>query len=78
MEEKLLKSINKRLEIIIALLLRARIKEPDILTRRDQIDILRDLGLNASDIASILGRSSRYIHKELFKLRNKKARKVKR
>ena len=76
MRKETIESINKRLEVIIALLLRARIKESETLTRREQIRILSDLGLSPREIANILGRSVNYINKEISKLRSE-ARKVK-
>lgn len=71
MQEKLLNSINKRLGTIIALISRLKIRESEILTLRSQIRILSDLGLTPKEIADILGRSNKYISKELSKTRKK-------
>lgn len=77
MQEKLLKSINKRLGAIIALISRLKLRESETLTLRSQIGILGDLGLAPKEIADILGRSNKYISKELSKIRekNKKVKK---
>jgi len=60
-------STNKLLQVIIALLLRK--KEADILTLRQQIEILDDLGLKPAEICEILGRTNTYINKELSGIR---------
>ena len=46
-----------------------RNKQDNIVTLRDQISVLKSLGLTPSDIAGILGRSGNYVNKELSKLR---------
>lgn len=63
MERDPLESTNKLLKVIIALLLRR--KEEEVLTLRQQIEILNGLGLKPIEIAEILGRSNIYINKEL-------------
>lgn len=68
--EDTLESTNKLLKVIVSLLLRR--KEPELLTLRQQIGILNDLGLRATEIAEILGRTNIYINKELFELRKAK------
>ena len=68
MNEKTLQEINKLLKIIVALLVRSN-KQDKIVSLRDQIGILSNLGLSPSDIAEILGRSGNYINKELSELR---------
>lgn len=73
MENYQLESTNKLLKVMVALLLRQRNRE--ILTLREQIGILSDLGLKTKEIAEILGRSNNYISKELSEL--KKTRKQK-
>lgn len=75
MQEKLLKSINKKLEVIVALLLQLRLLDPEIHTFREQIKALNDLGLKPKEIADILSRSNIYVNKELSKLRKKNRKK---
>ncbi len=71
MQEKLIKSINRKLEVIVALLLELRLQEPEVHTLRERIETLNDLGLKPREIADILGRSNIYVNKELSKLRKK-------
>lgn len=68
MNEKTLLETNKLLKVVIALLVRSN-KQDKILSLRDQIGILADLGLSPSYIAEILGRSGNYVNKELSELR---------
>ncbi len=75
MQEKLLKSINKKLEVIVVLLLQLRLLKPETHTLRDQIEALSDTGLKPKEIADILGRSNIYINKELSKIREKNRKK---
>ena len=70
MEKELLKSINKKLEIVIALLLHIRLQSTERPYLREQIKVLDDLGVKPKDIANILGRSNNFINKELSELRN--------
>jgi hypothetical protein len=67
MEKEDFESTNKLLRVIIALLLRR--KDADILTLRQQIEILNDLGLKPAQISEILGRTNTYINKELSGIR---------
>ncbi len=73
MKEDDLATTNRLLKVIVALLLRR--KESEVLSLKQQIEILNDLGLKPIEIAEILGRSNIYINKELSGLR--KARKKK-
>lgn len=70
MEEKNIQSTDRLLRVIVALLLRQRNLEP--LTLREQIELLADLSLKPKEIASIIGRSSAYVNKELSSLRKSK------
>jgi hypothetical protein len=67
MEKKDSESTNKLLRVIVALLLRR--KDEEILTLRQQIEILNDLGLKPAEIGEILGRTNTYINKELSGIR---------
>jgi hypothetical protein len=63
-------STNKLLGVMIALLLRQGHEGPPSL--RQQVETLDDLGLRPFEIASILGRSSTYVNKELTGIRKAK------
>ena len=63
-------STNKLLGVMIALLLRqGQDGQPSL---KQQIETLDDLGLRPSEIASILGRSSTHVNKELTGIRKGK------
>lgn len=67
-----LQEVNKRLGVVIALLLRALPAAGDGLSLRDQIRFLSELGVRPKDIAEILGRSQTYVGKELAGIRKGK------
>ncbi len=69
-----LAEVNKRLGIVIALLLKALPKGNDAMSLRDQIKLLSELGVRPKDIADILGRTQTYIGKELASLRKSRAK----
>jgi len=73
MEAQLLQSIDRKLGVIISLLM--RMKDAEIVSPplREQVWTLYQLGLRPSDIAQILGRSSTYVNKELTGLRKDRA-----
>ena len=73
MDKNTLESTNKLLRVIVALLLKR--KDVDTLTRRQQIDILNDLGLKPLEIAKILCRSNIYVNKELSETRKSRKQK---
>jgi DNA-binding MarR family transcriptional regulator len=60
--------INKRLGIVIALLLRNLPAGKEGLSLRDQVELLAGLGMRPKDIADILGRTQGYVSKELVSL----------
>lgn len=66
--------VNRRLGVVIALLLKALPKGKETISLRDQIQLLSQLGLRPKDIAEILGRTQTYIGKELASLRKNRAR----
>ena len=68
-----LQSTNKLLMVIIALLIRR--KDTEILTLRQQIGLLDDLGLKPAEIAEILGRTNSYVNKELSGIRKNRKEK---
>ena len=65
-----LDSTNRLLGVIIGLLVRQGNEGTPSL--RQQIETLSDLGLRPSEIASILGRSSTHVNKELTGIRKSK------
>lgn len=67
MDNHSLESTNKLLRVIVALLLRQQNQE--ITTLRQQIEVLSGLGLKPAEIAEILGRSNKYVNKELSGIR---------
>ena len=67
MEMTSTESTNRLLRVIIALLLRG--KQDVTPTLRQQIEILDDMGLKPAEIAEILGRTSKYVSKELSGIR---------
>jgi hypothetical protein len=67
MEDNKSESTNRLLRVIIALLLRK--KDEQVLTLRQQIEILKDLNIKPFEIAEILGRTDKYINKELSGIR---------
>ena len=69
METTLLVSINKRLEVIINLLLQQSVSEAGVRTVRDQVQLLHVAGLKPKEIAEILGKTSVYVNKEISGLR---------
>ena len=70
MDNEALESTNRLLRVIIALLLRR--KDQEVLTLKQQIATLNDLGLRPTEMAQILGRLSTYINKELSGIRKRK------
>lgn len=69
MEKDILLSINKRLEVIVNLLLQQQAKDGRGRTLREQIQLLHSAGLKPKEIAEILGKSSVHVNKELTGLR---------
>lgn len=75
MENKQFEAVNKKLEVMIAILLKLLNKNGKELSLREQIALLNDLGVRPIDIARILGRDPRYINKEIvFFKKSKKTR----
>lgn len=62
-------AITRRLDVVIALLLRLIQSDDRMLSTREQIFILSSLGLRPVEIAHILGKKTTYINKELSGLR---------
>jgi hypothetical protein len=68
--------INKRLGVMIALLLRSIPATGEKMSLHDQVDLLSELGMRPKDIAEILGRTPGYVTKELATIRKSKKKKV--
>lgn len=64
-----LAEINKKLEVMIALLLRSLSRETAALPLKEQIAILDGLGVRPSSIAKIVGKKSGHVSKELVAIR---------
>jgi len=73
MRKKEVSSTDRLLEVIIALLVRQQHSE--LITLREKIKILSEIGLKAIEIAKILGRTNIYINKELSELRKAQRKK---
>ncbi len=66
--------VNKRLGVVIALLLKALPKGAEGGSLRDQVRLLSELGVRPKDIAGILGRTPTYVTKELSGIRKDKGK----
>ncbi len=69
MDDKYWKVVTRRLDMIIALLLRLIEGDEGRLSTREQISTLSSLGLRPVEIAEVLGKKTTYINKELSGLR---------
>ncbi len=74
MENELLETINRNLEVIISLLLRS-LPDSDAAHLRGRILTLSDIGMRPKDIARVLGKSTHHINVELSMARNPKKKK---
>lgn len=72
LSNELLTELNKRIGVMISLLLRIVQQEKSSISLKDQVRILDNLGLRPRDIAAILGRTPTYINKELVGIRKQK------
>ena len=73
-ENKELIELNKRLGVVIALLLRTIPSEGSSMSLREQISLLSEIGVRPKDMAEFLGRTQTYVNKELVGLRKGKAK----
>lgn len=73
---ELLTEANKRLGVMISLLLRIVQQEKSAVSLKDQVRILDNLGLRPRDIAGILGRTPTYVSKELVGIRKERSLKT--
>jgi len=74
--ENILLDIQKRLDVLIALILKKELKENKSLTMTDLIDLLSSLGLKYTEIANIFGKSPSYIASELTKIKKRGSKNV--
>lgn len=70
-EIELLENINKRLAVIIGLLIR-NLPNSDSTLLREQVVMLHELGMRPIDIAVVMGKSTNHINVELSASRNQK------
>ena len=70
-EDEIKKSIDRKLSVIISLLLKIA-NEGSALTLREQIGELFNFGLNSAEIADILGKKVGHVSKELSTLKKNK------
>lgn len=63
--EEVVKSIDKKLSVVISILLRIANNNGDEITLREQTRALAVFGLNSAEIADILGKKMGHISKEL-------------
>jgi len=72
---KQLLELNKRLGVMISLLLRLIPQGAPSISLKEQVKILSDIGMRPRDIAEILGRTATHINKELVGLRKERNKK---
>jgi hypothetical protein len=73
-ENKEFAELNKRLGVVIALLLRTIPRDGASMSLREQITLLSHIGVRPKDMAEFLGRTQTYVNKELAGLRKGKAK----
>lgn len=73
--DELLNDINKRIGVMISLLLRMVNQEKPAISLKEQVRLLDSLAMRPKDIAMILGRTGSHINKELAVLRKEKVKK---
>jgi len=71
-----LKELNKKIEVVIALLLKMLPKDNQGISLKDQIKLLDSLHIRPSEIAEIIGRTQSYVSKELVYIRKDKKQKI--
>ncbi len=69
MQNDQIEEVNKKLEVVIALLLKMVPAENNGLSMRDQIALLDNLKIRPVEIAEIIGRNPSYVNKELVGIR---------
>jgi hypothetical protein len=61
--------LNKKMGVVIALLLRSVSRDTAVLPLKEQIAILDGLGVRPVDIAAIVGKTPSHVNKELVAVR---------
>jgi len=69
--ESYILDIKKRLDVLIALILKKELVENRSLTMTELINFLSSFGLKYNEIANICGKSPSYISSELTRLKKK-------
>lgn len=69
-----LKEVNRRLGVVITLLLRSSLSNDSAVSQRILITEMQKLGLRPFEIANILGKTPTYINKELAMVKQMKSR----
>lgn len=69
--ENYILDILKRIDVLIALILKRELKENKSLKMIELIDFLSSFGLNYNEIANICGKSPSYIASELTRIKKK-------
>lgn len=72
-----LKELNKKMEVMIAVLLKMVPKDNLGISLKDQIKLLDSLHIRPSEIAEIIGRTQSYVSKELVYIRKDQKSKIK-
>lgn len=70
-----LRLLNKRLEVVIALMLRNISRDNKALQLKEQISILDGLGVRPVEIAQIVGKTPKHVGKELVAIRRETKKK---
>lgn len=60
-----IKQLGQKLDVLAALLLKLIPKNTESLSLKEQISLLKELGVRPVDISKIIGRSQGYVNKEL-------------
>lgn len=72
-----LKEISRRLGVVIMLLLKLNQRNGEGMSQRTIITELQNLGMRPVEIASIIGRTSSFVNKELSTLKSQRGKVVK-
>ncbi len=70
--EELLKSIDAKMNVLVALLLNQTKINSDDMPEKDKIKLLSDVGLNNKEIAKIFNKTAQQISDQIYKANKKK------
>ncbi len=65
--------LSKKIDLLIALLLRSQSTDSKPLNLREQVSWLADKGLRPAEISSLLGKKPSYVTKEMSLIKKQKA-----